>query len=117
MIKLLITLSEPASNLRFLTVNCVCRKEAHFVMDQSILLKIYRGEYAPYRRKDQNFSSYDKLMALQEEILAALPEEKRPLMDSVQDAINTLLMDEGESAFIEGVTFGARLMMEVGGGD
>ena len=84
-------------------------------MDQSILLKIYRGEYAPYRRKDQNSSSYDKLMALQEEILAALPEEKRPLMDSVQDAINTLLMDEGESAFIEGVTFGVRLMMEVGG--
>ena len=59
-------------------------------MDQSILLKIYRGEYAPYRRKDQNSSSYDKLMALQEEILAALPEEKRPLMDSVQDEINTL---------------------------
>ena len=55
-------------------------------------------------------------MALQEEILAALPEEKRPLMDSVQDEINTLLMDEGESAFIEGVTFGVRLMMEVGGG-
>ena len=26
-----------------------------------------------------------------------------------------LLMDEGESAFIEGVTFGVRLMMEVGG--
>ena len=48
--------------------------------------------------------------------MAALPEEKRPLMDSVQDEINTLLMDEGESAFIEGVTFGVRLMMEVGGG-
>ena len=47
-------------------------------MDQSILLKIYRGEYAPYRRKDQNSSDYDKLMALQEEIMAALPEEKRP---------------------------------------
>ena len=74
-------------------------------MDQSILLQIYRGEYAPYRRKDQNSSSYDKLMALQEEILAASPEEKRPLMDSVQDEINTLLMDEGESAFIEGVAF------------
>ena len=59
---------------------------------------------------------YDKFMALQEEILAALPEEKRPVMDSVQDEINTLLMDEGESAFIEGVTFGVRLMMEVGGG-
>ena len=82
-------------------------------MDQSILLQIYRGEYAPYRRKDQNSSGYDKFMALQEEILAALPEEKRPLMDSVQDEINTLLMDEGESAFIEGVTFGVRLMMEV----
>ena len=53
-------------------------------------------------------------MGLQEEILAALPEEKRPLMDSVQDEINTLMMDEGESAFIEGVTFGVRLMMEVG---
>ncbi len=85
-------------------------------MDQSILLQIYRGEYAPYRRKDHNSSGYDKLMALQEEILAALPEEKRPLMDSVQDEINTLLMDEGESAFIEGVTFGVRLMMEVGEG-
>ncbi len=84
-------------------------------MDQSILLQIYRGEYAPYRRKDQNSSGYDKFMALQEEILAALPEEKRPLMDSVQDEINTLLMDEGESAFIEGVIFGVRLMMEVGG--
>ena len=86
-------------------------------MDQNILLKIYRGEYAPYRRKDQISSGYDKLMALQEEILAALPEEKLPLMDSVQDEINTLLMDEGESAFIEGVTFGVRLMMEVAGGD
>ena len=84
-------------------------------MDQSILLQIYRGEYAPYRRKDQNSSGYDKLMVLQKGILAALPEEKRPVMDSVQDAINTLLMDEGESAFIEGVTFGVRLMMEVGG--
>ena len=84
-------------------------------MDQSILLKIYRGEYAPYRRKDQNSSSYERLMALQEEMQAALPEKKRPLMDSVQDEINTLLMDEGESAFIEDVTFGIRLMMEVGG--
>ena len=85
-------------------------------MDQSILLKIYRGEYAPYRRKDQNSSGHDKLMALQEEILAALPEEKRPMMDSVKDEINTLLMDEGESAFVEGVTFGVRVMMEVSGG-
>ena len=85
-------------------------------MDQSILIKIYRVEYAPYRRKDQNSSDYDKLIARQEEILAALPEEKRSLMDSAQDAINTLLMDEGESAFIEGVTFDVRLMMEVGGG-
>ena len=85
-------------------------------MDQSILLQIYRGEYAPYRRKDQNSSGHDKLMALQEEILAALPEEKRPMMDSVQDEINTFLMDEGESAFIEGVTFGVRLMMEVSEG-
>ena len=83
-------------------------------MDQSILLQIYRGEYAPYRRKDQNSSGYDKLYGAAGRKLAALPEEKRPLMDSVQDEINTLLMDEGESAFIEGVTFGARLMMEVG---
>ncbi len=82
-------------------------------MDQRILIKSYRGEYAPYRRKDQSSSGYDKFMALQEEILAALPEEKRPLMDSVQDEINTLMMDEGESAFIEGVSFGVRLMMEV----
>ena len=87
--------------MRFLTVNFVCRKEAHFVMDQSILLQIYRGEYAPYRRKDQNSSGYDKLMVLQKGILAALPEEKRPVMDSVHDAINTFLMDEGEYSFIE----------------
>ena len=107
----MITLSVPASNMRFLTVNCVCRKEAHFCYGSEHSVKD-----APYRRKDQNSSSYDKLMALQEEILAALPEEKRPLMDSVQDEINTLMMDEGESAFIEGVTFGVRLMMEVGGG-
>jgi hypothetical protein len=53
-------------------------------------------DYAPYRRKDQNSSSYDKFMVLQEEILAALPEEKRPLIDSLQDEINTLLMDEGD---------------------
>ena len=85
-------------------------------MDQSILLQIYRGEYAPYRRKDQNSSGYDKFMALQEEILAALPEEKRPLMDSVQDEINTLLMDEGEYSFIEGVTFGGRGVIETSGG-
>ena len=38
------------------------------------------------------------------------------MMDSVQDEINTLLMDEGESAFVEGVTFGVRVMMEVSGG-
>ena len=38
------------------------------------------------------------------------------LIDSVQYEINTLLMDEGESAFVEGVTFGVRLMMEVSGG-
>ena len=85
-------------------------------MDQSILLEIYRGEYAPYRRKDQNSSGYDKLMALQEEILAALPEEKRPVMDSVHDAINTFLMDEGEYSFIEGVTFGGRGVIETSGG-
>ena len=33
-------------------------------MDQSILLQIYRGKYPPYRRKDQNSSSNDKLMAM-----------------------------------------------------
>ena len=86
-------------------------------MNQSILLMIYGGESTSYRRKNQNSSSYDKLIALQEEILAALPEEKRPLMDFVQDEINILLMDEGESAFIEGVTFGVGLMMEVRGHD
>lgn len=48
--------------------------------------------------------------------MAALPEEKRPSMASVQDTINTLLKNEDESAFIKGVTFGVRLMMEVGGG-
>ena len=66
-------------------------------MDQSILLQIYRGEYAPYRRKDQNSSCYDKLMVLQKGILAALPEEKRPVMDSVHDAINTFLAGVGDA--------------------
>ena len=83
---------------------------------KAFFYRFTEGEYAPYRRKDQNSSGHDKLMALQEEILAALPEEKRPMMDSVQDEINTLLMDEGESAFIEDVTFGVRVMMEVSGG-
>ena len=46
-------------------------------------------------------TTYDKLMVLQKGILAALPEEKRPVMDSVHDAINTFLMDEGEYSFIE----------------
>lgn len=55
-------------------------------------------------------------MVLQKGILAALPEEKRPVMDSVHDAINTFLMDEGEYSFIEGVTFGSRGVIETSGG-
>ena len=58
---------------------------------------------------------HDRLTQLQEEILAALPEEKKALVDATQDAFLEMVMDEGEgeAAFAEGVRLGIRLMIAV----
>ena len=58
-------------------------------------------------------NNHDRLTQLQEEILAALPEDKKELVDAVQDAFLEMVMDEGEAAFAEGVRLGVRLMVEV----
>ena len=60
-------------------------------------------------------NDHDRLTQLQEEILAALPEDKKELVDAVQDAFLEMVMDEGEAAFAEGVRLGVRLMAEVYG--
>ena len=81
---------------------------------------LYRGKISPYSTiTTKNSDARDRLDKAQEEILAALPEEKRSLIDASQDAYMELVMDEGEAAFTEGVAFGIRLMMEIfytGGG-
>ena len=81
---------------------------------------LYRGKISPYSTiMTKNTSARDRLDKAQEELLAALPEEKKPLIDASQDAYMELVMDEGEAAFAEGVAFGVRLMMEIlstGGG-
>ncbi len=81
---------------------------------------LYRGKISPYSTiTTKNSDARDRLDKAQEEILAALPEEKRSLIDASQDAYMELVMDEGEAAFAEGVAFGVRLMMEIlstGGG-
>ena len=58
-------------------------------------------------------NDHDRLTQLQEEILAALPEDKKELVDAVQDAFMEMVMDEAEAAFAEGVRLGIRLMVEV----
>ena len=58
-------------------------------------------------------NDHDRLTQLQEEILAAIPEDKKELVDAVQDAFLEMVMDEGEAAFAEGVRLGVRLMVEV----
>ena len=58
-------------------------------------------------------NDHDRLTQLQEEILAAIPEDKKELIDAVQDAFLEMVMDEGEAAFAEGVRLGIRLMVEV----
>ena len=58
-------------------------------------------------------NDHDRLTQLQEEILAALPEDKKELVDAVQDAFMEMVMDETEAAFAEGVRLGIRLMVEV----
>ena len=77
-----------------------------------ILEDLYRGKYATIENLIVH-NDDDKLMAIQEKILAALPEDKKELVDTAQDAFMELVMDEGEAAFAEGVAFGIRLMMEV----
>ena len=77
---------------------------------------LYRGKISPYSTiTAKNGKALDRLEKAQEALLAALPEEHRPLIDTSQDAYMELVMDEGEAAFAEGVAFGIRLMMEVGG--
>ena len=56
-------------------------------------------------------NDHDRLTQLQEEILAALPEDKKELVDAAQDAFMEMVMDEGEAAFAEGVRLGVRLEM------
>ena len=81
---------------------------------------LYRGKISPYSTiMTKNGKARDRLDKAQEELLAALPEEKKPLIDASQDAYMELAMDEGEAAFAEGVKFGIRLMTEIfytGGG-
>ena len=51
-------------------------------------------------------NDHDRLTQLQEEILAALPEEKKALVDATQDAFLEMVMDESEATFAEGGTTG-----------
>ena len=77
---------------------------------------LYRGKISPYATiTAKNGKALDRLEKAQEAILASLPEEKKHLIDASQDAYMELVMDEGEAAFAEGVAFGIRLMIEVGG--
>ena len=77
-----------------------------------ILEDLYRGKYAPIESMAVH-NDHDRLMRLQEEIVAALPEEKKELVDATQDAFLEMVMDEGEAAFAEGVCLGVRLITEV----
>ncbi len=77
-----------------------------------ILEDLYRGKYAPIESMAVH-NDHDRLMQLQEEIIAALPEEKKALVDATQDAFLEMVMDEGEAAFAEGVRLGIRLMIAV----
>ncbi len=77
-----------------------------------ILEDLYRGKYAPIESMAVHHD-HDRLTQLQEEILAALPEEKKALVDATQDAFLEMVMDEGEAAFAEGVRLGIRLMIAV----
>ena len=79
-----------------------------------ILTDLYRRKISPYSSVvANNKESRDRLDSAQEAIIQALPEEKKPLIDASQDAFMTLIMDEAEAAFAEGVRFGVRLMMEI----
>ena len=79
-----------------------------------ILEDLYRGKYAPIESISVH-KDHDRLTQLQEEILAALPEEKKELVDATQDTFMEMVMDEAEAAFAEGVRLGVRLITEVYG--
>jgi len=79
-----------------------------------LIKDLYRGKISPYSAiTAKNSAARDRLVEAQEAILAALPEEKKPLIDASQDAFMALVMDEAEAAFAEGVRLGIRLMVEV----
>lgn len=79
-----------------------------------LMQDLYRGKISPYSTiTTKNSDAWNHLDAAQEEIIQALPEEKRSLIDASQDAYMELVMDEGEAAFAEGVAFGIRLMVEI----
>ncbi len=61
-----------------------------------ILEDLYRGKYAPIESMAVH-NDHDRLTRLQEEIVAALPEEKKALADATQDAFLEMVMDEGSS--------------------
>ena len=77
-----------------------------------ILEDLYRGKYAPIESMTVH-NDPDKLTTIQEKILAALPEDKKELVDAAQDAFMEMVMDEGEAAFAQGVRLGIQLMTEV----
>jgi len=77
-----------------------------------ILEDLYRGKYAPIESMTVH-NDHDKLTTIQEKILAALPEDKKELVDAAQDAFMEMVMDEGEAAFAQGVRLGIQLMTEV----
>ena len=77
-----------------------------------ILEDLYRGKYAPIESMTVH-NDHDKLTTIQEKILAALPEDKKELVDAAQDTFMEIVMDEGEAAFAQGVRLGIRLMAEV----
>ncbi len=79
-----------------------------------ILEDLYCGKYTPTESITVHHD-HDKLTQLLEEILAALPKEKKELVDAAQDAFMEMVMDEAEAAFAEGVRLGVRLMAEVYG--
>ena len=77
-----------------------------------ILEDLYRGKYAPIESMTVH-NDHEKLTAIQEKILAALPEDKKELVDAAQDAFMEMVMDEGEAAFAQGVRLGIQLMTEI----
>ena len=56
-----------------------------------ILEDLYRGKYSPIERISVH-NDHDRLTQLQKEILAALPEEKKELVDASQNAFMEMVM-------------------------